>query len=603
MTTIFRRKTLFIFIYPLLAIVGAISMNVLASNLPTMVFLLLVAIGIVYISAREMSSLSYSIVIYALSVSLLWHNSLVSNHLWGDDVQSEYYFASQVLTNAHWVSSIANDFNSVLSIVMLAPMYSLVVGLNLVQTFKIVYPALYSLVPVGLFYIFRKQTNERIAFLAVCYFMSAFPFYADMLQVARQQIAELFLMLLLVIGTTVAKSSARTIVMLLAAIGLVVSHYSTAYFYIFVVVLAYFIITVRKSSMAVTGKSGQPYDRATPKGGRRWSLPNGTDLLEPYLILFLGICAFLWVSFAALGLAFGTLVVSARNIIANVASVFSKIGTVQGITAVTSPQPFAENITRYLTILMLALAVVGLVGVMYGRNRMKIRGDYLAMSSVALVVAGASFVLPYFAASLQIDRVYNLSLIFLAPFAIIGFLTLIGFVQGLLPTGTGFHWPIRRSYAAAGILIATFLLFNSGFFYVLANETPSSFTTVSLNSQNDPPIFNNQEYTGAAWLVQYAAADNHTFADENRQLLFSDFTNQLTDPVSVLTSFSSIPSGSYVFLGTYNIESSSVLVGTSRLSINPTSEYLNSEKVTVDNNLIFSSGATSIFFTIRVSSP
>ena len=86
-----------------------------------------------------------------------------------------------------------------MSVNILAPSYSLICGMTLTQVFKIIYPLLFAMVPLGLFEIFKKQINNKSAFLGAFLFMSISTFYYDMISLARQQTAELFLMLLLLV--------------------------------------------------------------------------------------------------------------------------------------------------------------------------------------------------------------------------------------------------------------------------------------------------------------------------------------------------------------------------------------------------------------------
>gem|GEM_PF-4276101 len=62
------------------------------------------------------------------------------------------------------------------------------------------YPVLYSFVPVGLFWLYKKQTDDKIALVSVGLIMSLVSFYG-LTMLARQEIGEIFLVatLLLVV--------------------------------------------------------------------------------------------------------------------------------------------------------------------------------------------------------------------------------------------------------------------------------------------------------------------------------------------------------------------------------------------------------------------
>ena len=92
-----------------------------------------------------------------------------------------------------------SQYNGMLSVVALAPIYSLISSLDLVWVFKLVYPVIFALVPVGLYQIFRRQLNDKVAFLSCFFFMSFAPFYVQMTTLARQEVAELFFVLLILL--------------------------------------------------------------------------------------------------------------------------------------------------------------------------------------------------------------------------------------------------------------------------------------------------------------------------------------------------------------------------------------------------------------------
>jgi len=106
----------------------------------------------------------YPIAIFSITLSLLLHTSLISNYVWGWDLQTEIYLADLVLQNAYWNFTQISNYNAMLSITVLAPIYSYMLNMKLVWVFKIVYPILFSFLPLGLYHIYKKQTNNKIAF-------------------------------------------------------------------------------------------------------------------------------------------------------------------------------------------------------------------------------------------------------------------------------------------------------------------------------------------------------------------------------------------------------------------------------------------------------
>lgn len=164
-------------------------------------------------------------------------------YIWGWDTHHEYYLSNLVIANPLWNSTIPYAVNTMLSIVMFAPIVSSICNMSLTWVFKIIYPLLFSLVPLGLYRVFQKQIDDKIAFLSCFFFVSLFMFYTEMLQLARQQIAELFfvLLILLMIDKNMDKTK-RAFLSIVFGVSLVVSHYGLSYIYMFCLISAWLIL-------------------------------------------------------------------------------------------------------------------------------------------------------------------------------------------------------------------------------------------------------------------------------------------------------------------------------------------------------------------------
>ena len=195
----------------------------------------------------------YPLAVLSISISLLLHTSLISPYLWGYDIHYETFLANLVIDNEFWDSMSPGNVNAMLSVVLLAPMYSYITGLDLTWVFKIVYPLIFALVPLGLYHVFRRQVGAKSAFLACFFFVSFIIFYAEMASLARQEIAELFFVLLLMImvARNIPKRTNFTLFAIFGA-SLVVSHYGTSYIYLFSLIMVWLYMTL--SSIAATRK-------------------------------------------------------------------------------------------------------------------------------------------------------------------------------------------------------------------------------------------------------------------------------------------------------------------------------------------------------------
>ena len=179
-----------VIVLPFLSIIGTFLMNYYNQNFLSLLLVILILLIVIYISLKSsIPNYLYYLAIFSISISLLYNTTLISNYMWGGDIQFEYYLANLVLNNSFWNQTNPIGVNGMLSIVMLAPIFSKVLNMNLIWVFKIVYPTIFSLLPVGLFCIYKKQFDNKTAFLSTFFFMAFVVFYVEMMQLARQQIA------------------------------------------------------------------------------------------------------------------------------------------------------------------------------------------------------------------------------------------------------------------------------------------------------------------------------------------------------------------------------------------------------------------------------
>ena len=223
---------------PFLSIFGTYSMNLYENNLLQMVLLLIIGL-MPLITIKWIPEKFYPFEIFIISISVLFHTSLISSYIWGADINTEYFYSNLVLINSYWNLDIYSNVNAMLSIVFLAPIYSIFLNLSLVWVFKIVYPALFSLVPLGLFVLFKRVTTDKIAFLSSFFFMSTSVFFNGMPALGRQEIAELFvvLLILLVLEKQISKVK-RSLLAVIFTAALITSHYGTTYIFMFIIILA-----------------------------------------------------------------------------------------------------------------------------------------------------------------------------------------------------------------------------------------------------------------------------------------------------------------------------------------------------------------------------
>ena len=550
---------LFLCLIPILVLLGTYLVNFHQNNLLLIVIIFLVSVVVVLIAFNKfIPKRFYPLAILAIAISLLWHKSLISTHLWGWDIQNEYYLANLVIEGSYWNSTIPHHANAMLSIVMYAPVFSIVASMDLTWVFKITYPLLFSLVPLGLYRVFQKQTNDRIAFFSCFFFVSLFTFYGEMLQLARQQIAELFLVLLvlLMVSKNMHKIK-RSFLFIVFGLSLAVAHYGLSYIYMFSLICAWLILvlmgnpTVKELRDNLSNKLHRYEENRNSRNLISLSIKDRT-IGSTFVLLFVAF-ALTWYMYVSSSSAFGAIVSIGEHVTGSIFTEFLNPEATEGLHIVAGePLSPLHSVTKYLHLTAQLFIVIGVLKLLLGREKRKFEDEYAAFSLVNLVIILAAIGLPYFASSLNTTRLYQIALIFLAPFCVIGGITVFRAVSRAFRV-TWTRRFMRNSMKVLSVFLAAFFLFNSGVIYEIANDSP---TSISLNNTIDYPRFSEQEVLGAKWLYSVKGS-NLMYADGFRRLLLGSFDwEQSRDLPADL----SISGDSYLYLGTYNLRTNEILL-------------------------------------------
>ena len=585
-------------VLPFVSIFATYAMNAYGSNLLLLALIIIIAITALWIStSTSVPKELYPLAVFVIAVALLYHASLISSYVWGWDIQKELYSANAVLTNAQWNVHAPGATNAVLSVTLLAPLISIVSGVSVTWIFKTIYPLLFALVPVGLFVVFKKQTSERIAFLAALFVTFLWTFFTEMPALARQEIAELFLVLLLIllvdkrVGSGAGKAPLYAFTALFAA-SVVVSHYALAFIFIAYLVVAWLVLFL------VDNPAMRRLHGAVPCGPRAKPSSRPKRMLTlPFILLFAAFTAVWYVTLGSTALdeITITLVQIGRTLSSPLGVVAIGIGVAAYACALvivyvlaaraqrkaaTSPRLFGALVavlsaslalTRYygisvndllqietlsplhavtelLYLLGLLLILVGLAALAIRRCRFMFDQEFAALALASFAILIIAVFIPYLVSSIDITRLYHISTLLLAPFCVTGAL-LIGGVPGRLRAKRRERTGVSLAYKLVAALFVIMLLFSTGFIYEVTRQEPTSFF---LNDSIDAPRFNAREVAGAQWLYAVKAAERPVYADAYRGLLWTSL-----DSTTLLESLPShaakTPHNGYVFLGTFNL--------------------------------------------------
>jgi uncharacterized membrane protein len=134
---------------------------------------------------------------------------------------------------------------------------------------------------------------------------------------------------------------------------------------------------------------------------------------------------------------------------------------------------------------------------------------------------------------------------------------------------------------------AIYLLFNSGWIYEIAGDSPVSY---SLNSELDLPKFNDQDVAGLEWLYQVnKVEDNIYYADGYRWLLL--LSRYGRENIYFLPeNINQVMRNSYIYLSTYNTINNEVYI------IQGISDYINVDSYISSKNQIYNNGGAKVYY-------
>jgi uncharacterized membrane protein len=603
-----KRRTILIVLalcsLPLLTVVGTYLMNLSGDNVLLLILLPILSIMPLIATFGKFPNKIYVVVVFVVALSLLFHRSLISTNLTGIDIQGEYFFSNLVYTNHFWNSALPYSYNAMLSVVMLAPILSQMCNLNLVWVLKIVYPILFSLVPLGLYRIYQRQTNDKIALLSCAFFMFFYVFFTEMLALARQQIAELFLVLfLLVIIDKKLERKTRSALSIVFILSLTVSHYGLSYIFMFSLIVAWLLllITERRVVLHFLDRLAGRFSDIRNLSKDLFSAENlkmyaKNRTINSTIIVIFVVSAFVWYICISGGWVANSIV----NVFNNIASVIdmgpNPMNT-QGLGIILSSPGFGwvSIVKKVLFLTTTCFMTVGFFAYVLTRIGTKFVREYTALSSVSLLILFFCVAVPNFSNQLNTSRMFQIATLFLAPFCIIGGTFILRWtISALRPLKCKISNASWGGYSKVwAIFLVAFLLFNSEWVTCVVTN---NISTISLNSKMDYPKFTDGEVQGARWLSNKASKSSTLFGDAIGQNLLTEFSFwQVNLPNRVFWANTDyLPESSFIFFRILNVRQNLVLD-------QPSNEYVNLEQSTfynstiVNSNKLYDNGDSQIY--------
>ncbi|MGP8321375.1 MAG: DUF2206 domain-containing protein [Methanosarcinaceae archaeon] len=473
-----KDKSIFLLIFPvsfpIMAILGTYLMNTQENNIVLLAMLFLIpvyVVAIVYLWDRVPKN-AYPMAILMIGISLLLMHGLTSNYLNGRDVHGEYYVFRLTTNNLHWdISNYQHAYNACLSIAILPTVYKILLGIDGLYVFKIVYPLLGGLTPLVCYIIFKKYIGDKYAFLASFFFMAQTPFIYTLQSATRTELAILFFAIaMLVLFDEEVSNMKKKILFLIFMSAIVVSHYSTSY--IFLIML--FILWLGTTLITAISESNKKY-------------------ITIKITVLLFIVIFFWYSQITIT-PFGAGIRFVESTFINLGNFF--VEEMREPAGTTIMGQGVMGISRWIVLVVQDITIVfitiGLFGIIRKCKETKFEIGYILLMLTSWGLIAAMLIVPYVSTAYGVYRTYQLGLVTLAPMFVIGGDMIVRYIN-------------MRRFS----LLLTMIVLISQFFCAtyIVDQIFGNPLSDDLNRKGDrygEYHIHDSEVNGARWLSEYS---------------------------------------------------------------------------------------------------
>jgi len=549
-STKFVPQALLLTCVPVLAISGAwLANSYVLTFVVTVIAVLTVLLTI--LSKRSVHTELYSIAVLVIAVSLLFQRSLICNNLLGYDIYPEYYIFKLTKSNSFWSASILfkdnplTNYNTMLSITVFPTIYSSLLNVQEEWIFKILYPLVFSFVPLTLYRTWRQQTGTFIGFLSAFIFMFDFRFLT--VSEMRQIVGEFFfaLLIFLMINRKINPEK-RRILFIVFGCALVVSHYSLSYIFLSFIFFTWFFIALMKKNVKA--------DSRTISGS---------------LVLLLTIFTFCWYTFVS-----NAPTKSLLNFVNTVYNSFLTdflIPESRGMSVYMSIHPLSfgsvlYKISNALPKILYVWLFIGLAEFFWFRTKYKeivFEWEHALMVIANAILMALVILLPSFGPSWISERFFHVVLFFLAPFYVLGGETFFRWIQRL-HIGKSKPLSKNKQLSLVCIVLVVIFLFKVGFIYEVAGDIPTSIplsmrrmkmtNVIEIKATFYDEYTPEQDVSSAIWLSKTTGEEVNIYADDIAEWhVLIGYGEKLPEKIYPLFNDTRIEKGAYIYLRYINV--------------------------------------------------
>jgi uncharacterized membrane protein len=533
----FNPSFLVLLLIPILSVVGVYLVNTTGNNLVLLGMIVAIAALFAIGAFYDRTPKFYAFAILMIAIALLLHVSLISNYIlpYGSDSPAEFYVFRTTQLNSQWNPVFAfpadqgyGRFNAMLSITILPTVYSNILGLDPTWVFKLVYPLIFALVPLGLYFLWQPYIGKKFAFIASFLFMAQLTFFTEMIALNRQMIAELFFVLLLILLLNKKlPTQGKFVGFVFLGFGLIFSHYALAEIFLLLIFVAWAV---------------SAFYFKKPSFNLQFSM-----------IIFFFVAMFAWYIYTSGAVVFDSFMTFTGFITSQLGDFFNPASRGQavltGLGLVQSPS-ILNTVSRGFAYLTEIFIVIGILALIRKKTHFRLERDFTVFSLIAFIILALTTVVPGLANTLSMTRFYHILLMFLAPFCIIGIWASVQLIFK-------HEKKLLVSLLVVAVLVPYFL-FQTNFVYEVAKTDSwsvslSGYRMTPLRLHGDDGYIESYSVYGSLWVSNHVPYQQGVVADNGFYTSLTAYGLVYRGYVTGLTNETVLNPGEYVYLSYVSI--------------------------------------------------
>ena len=517
-------------LFPLLSILGMYLMNTTGNNVMLMALLFLIPAYGIFIAVKHdtVPERIYPAMIFLISISLVLLLGLRSNYVIGVDIHREYGIFQQTFLNGQWQILTNITLDTCLSISILPTIYQSFLNIDSQYLFKIFYPLVFSISPLLVYLVSKKYIGSHYAFWASLFFMSQHLFLTAASNPRTVVAIFFFALAVVVLYQSSLDEFSKKLLFIIFAVSTIFSHYSTAFIFLFVLLLTFIgmqiipriIFPQRKPALPPNPSTGDDTPSSTSQAS---TLQISQSRLRTYInfgtVSIFFVFLFLWYS-QITGAPF---VVGVNFFVKSFESLqefFILEARSTEVVALLGIELEAKGIPRQIEFvfswLTIAFIAIGILTTLVRYRHMvalptektepppflnqKLDFEFFLISLACSAILVVTLALPYVFIGYSMARTYSQMVIILSPFFIIGGIMVAKLLH------------VKRASLLILLALTPFFMCNTGTIYQMFG-IPQVITLNSSGNTYDALFIRDDEHLATLWLKDYTHENAVVYAD------------------------------------------------------------------------------------------